>query len=82
MIVSKLNPIPFQSVNSPLLDPVNSLRPSGVHCAFHQHSEFLIRGLTLTHFNDIYRVFNLVEGGVYVLRRQTCRGVVRVCGGG
>lgn len=30
-IVSKLKPMPFHSVNSPILEPVNSLRPSGVH---------------------------------------------------
>ncbi len=31
MIVSKLKPMPFHNVNSPLLDPVSSRRPSGVH---------------------------------------------------
>ena len=30
-MVSKLKPMPFQSVNSPMLEPVNSRRPSGVH---------------------------------------------------
>ena len=30
-IVSKLNVRPFQSVNSPLVDPVRMRRPSGVH---------------------------------------------------
>lgn len=30
-IVSKLNVRPFQSVNSPLVDPVRTRRPSGVH---------------------------------------------------
>ena len=30
-MVSKLKPIPFHNVNSPILEPVNSLRPSGVH---------------------------------------------------
>lgn len=32
MIVSKLKPMPFHSVNSPALFPVNRRRPSGVHC--------------------------------------------------
>lgn len=31
MIVSKLNPMPFHSVNSPLVDPVSNRLPSGVH---------------------------------------------------
>ncbi len=31
MMVSKLKAVPFQSVNSPLLDPVSSRLPSGVH---------------------------------------------------
>lgn len=31
-IVSKLNVRPFQRVNSPLVDPVSTRRPSGVHC--------------------------------------------------
>lgn len=31
MMVSKLKPMPFHNVNSPLLDPVSSRRPSGVH---------------------------------------------------
>src|SRR3569833_1384329 len=31
MMVSKLKPVPFHSVNSPLLDAVKSRLPSGVH---------------------------------------------------
>ena len=31
MIVSKLNAVPFHRVNSPLLEPASSRRPSGVH---------------------------------------------------
>jgi hypothetical protein len=31
IIVSKLKPVPFHKVNSPLLDAVSNLRPSGVH---------------------------------------------------
>lgn len=31
MMVSKLKAMPFHSVNSPLVDPVSSRRPSGVH---------------------------------------------------
>lgn len=31
IMVSKLNPVPFHNVNSPLLDAVNRRRPSGVH---------------------------------------------------
>lgn len=30
-IVSKLKAVPFHNVNSPLEEPVTSLRPSGVH---------------------------------------------------
>ena len=33
-MVSKLNVSPFQSVNSPLVEPVKTRRPSGVHCHF------------------------------------------------
>lgn len=31
IMVSKLKAIPFHRVNSPLVDPVNNRRPSGVH---------------------------------------------------
>lgn len=31
MMVSKLKPVPFHKVNSPLAEPVSNLRPSGVH---------------------------------------------------
>ena len=36
-MVSKLNVRPFQSVNSPLVEPVRTLRPSGVHYHSYQH---------------------------------------------
>ena len=53
MMVSKLKPVPFQRVNSPLLEAVNSLLPSGVH-------RTTLTGC-LTLFREVWRCFTGME---------------------
>jgi hypothetical protein len=63
-MVSKLKVKPFHKVNSPLVDPVSTLRPSGVHCERIRRSIWMKMPLVQTYRHRIDRKLDFIGGGV------------------
>ncbi len=70
-MVSKLNVRPFQSVNSPLVDPVSMRRDSGVHYIL-LGRRLQLKDLEKAHKYNIHWTANLVGRGMYKFGTQRC----------